>query len=680
MAEISPLPGGDAARAILAEVRTVFLGQLTRSVAAVGISSSSATAAMRDGAASFFDDMVERGSRRGFEAAAGLTASRIQLVDDATLELSIRLDEMARRLFDHAASSLAKVHVRFITLLGRPDLPEEDLPVGANCVRAGVDALLRDMGGTLDQSVTTIGRLTEQMSRDLPLVYAEINELLANRDVRPARLAQAQTDTGGPGARRRPNDRRDDPLNSLQRVIFDGLLMPDDGVSEGGGARRATTGDTTVVSAALLEKLLALLDARQEQATLELFPEAQAPVDQLRQLKSSGELTQAMRGQDAASLDVLSRLFDAIFNDPHLPEPVKSSIARLQIPLLKAAIADPSFFSDRQHPARVLLDAMAQAAVSLAPGAAAEHPVCAEIQRVASAVQAEFRDDVEVFSRYAAELGAFVARRDHDLLETVYPYLPLAKAQEQREVALIEAQRLVRSRDVAQAPRVVADFIEVDWRRVLAQAWVSGGEDGREWQDARAVMEDLLWSVQAKLDAGERARLATLVPSLLRRIHEGLHRIGIAPQERSAFFDACFGMQTAALRGHAVAGDRGPTPAARGDAVEVADQASDGVAIKVIRPTEPTAAAAGAMVAGLQLGEWVEFRYPDGRQACGCLAWVGTTVGLCLFVNPDWPHAVAVMPAILEKQLAVGEAVIRNTLSLFDGAADQALKSYSRQL
>ena len=693
MAEDSLIPGGKPARAILAEVRTLFLSRLGKSLADAGIRSASAAEAMRSGAGSFFDDMAERGGRPGFEAAAGLTASKIQLVDETQFELSLRLDEMSRQLFDQAATALSKLHPRFITLLGRLDMPEADLPVGAYCVRAGVEKLLGELGGSLDQSVAAIAALSEQFSRDLPVVYAELNELLANRDIRPTRLAQAQVDTGGPGARKRPGERRDDPLNSLQQVVFDSWQTPMMGGAGGsggaaGGMIPAPPGwqagavvDATAAAAntALLEKLLAVLDARQEQATLDLFPDAQARTDQLQDLKS-GELASAMRGQDAACLDVLSRLFDAIFNDPRLPDAVKSAIARLQIPLLKAAILDQAFFSDRQHPARVLLDTMAMAAAGLAPGTSGDHPVCAEILRIAIAVQAEFKNDVEMFSRFATELETFVARRDHDLLEAAKPYLPLAKNQEEREVALVEAHRLVRSREVAQAPRAIADFLDRDWRQVLAQAWVLGGEGGKEWADAHAVMEDLLWSVQAKADNGDRARLATMVPGLLRRINDGLHRVGIAPQDRAAFFDASFTLQTAALRGQSGSGERGPSPGRVDDGIEMAEREADGVTLKVVRLSEPASAGADALVSSLQVGDWVDFRLADNESACGCLAWVGPTVGLCLFINPDWHYAIGIMPAILEKQLAVGEASMRDAHSLFDGAADRALRTYSRQV
>jgi hypothetical protein len=136
-------------------------------------------------------------------------------------------------------------------------------------------------------------------------------------------------------------------------------------------------------------------------------------------------------------------------------------------------------------------------------------------------------------------------------------------------------------------------------------------------------------------------------------------------------------MQTAALRGSPIAAELGPTPATgvSADGVELIARQADGLTLKVVRLREPTSGGAGAMVDSLQVGDWVEFRSPDGVTHCGCLSWVGPTVGLRLFANPDWDYGICIAPSILEQQLAVGQATVRDAHSLFDGAADKALRS-----
>ena len=49
-------------------------------------------------------------------------------------------------------------------------------------------------------------------------------------------------------------------------------------------------------------------------------------------------------------IDIISMLFDFFFDDQTLPDPIKVLIGRLQIPILKVAILDASFFNHKKHP------------------------------------------------------------------------------------------------------------------------------------------------------------------------------------------------------------------------------------------------------------------------------------------------------------------------------------------
>ena len=100
----------------------------------------------------YFDEIVASERRGNFaEEAYGLTASRITLLAEDDLELGIRLDNLTARLLENAGSSLWKLHLRFVTLLRRPDLSNSDNPVGPKgiCRGAGYHVRRRSRG---DQS------------------------------------------------------------------------------------------------------------------------------------------------------------------------------------------------------------------------------------------------------------------------------------------------------------------------------------------------------------------------------------------------------------------------------------------------------------------------------------------------------------------------------------------------
>ena len=66
---------------------------------------------------------------------------------------------------------------------------------------------------------------------------------------------------------------------------------------------------------------------------------------------------------DQDVIDVIGMLFDFILDDRNVPDAMKALLGRLQIPMLKVAVLDRSFFGNKQHPARRLLNTLARAAM-----------------------------------------------------------------------------------------------------------------------------------------------------------------------------------------------------------------------------------------------------------------------------------------------------------------------------
>lgn len=66
----------------------------------------------------------------------------------------------------------------------------------------------------------------------------------------------------------------------------------------------------------------------------------------------------------AQRADLIGRMFDGFQNDAALPQSVKPTLETLRFPVLKAALSDPSFLTNTQHPLRVLLHDLAATASS----------------------------------------------------------------------------------------------------------------------------------------------------------------------------------------------------------------------------------------------------------------------------------------------------------------------------
>jgi hypothetical protein len=91
----------------------------------------------------------------------------------------------------------------------------------------------------------------------------------------------------------------------------------------------------------------------------EAFDGGAAPLPNLIHLHRE-ELRQASSGAlDHMVIDVIGFLFDQILADPKVPPQMARLIARLQLPVLRAALGDSSFFSSRKHPVRRFVNRIA---------------------------------------------------------------------------------------------------------------------------------------------------------------------------------------------------------------------------------------------------------------------------------------------------------------------------------
>ncbi|MBU1237985.1 MAG: DUF1631 domain-containing protein [Gammaproteobacteria bacterium] len=647
--------------AALEEVRTLFLSRVERAVRSAGVESAVSIAALRDGAIQLLDQMTTENARTGFALANSLTASQIRLVDDNQLELSIRLGDISKRLRDECSAFLYKFHQRFATLLDRPTLRMADNPLSPDAICRALAEMFGSSDSAHRQAIARLNEIETHLARELPLVYAELSELMVRYGVAPAKVVSSADEARVVASGKRGGEggpARGDAMVALQQAV---LSKQPSGREAGGGE-----------SAPRFEQILGQLD--QWQARDDLF-DASAPrgtSSVLHTLKKTEALSR-LRAQDAVTLDVLSALFDALLEDHRLSPALKTAVARLQVPVLKSAILAPTFFNDPEHPARALLQSMGQAMIGLGPAVDADHPVCAELQRIASSIQSGFQRDPEVLVRNGAQLESFMARRNHELQGSAQGFIALAREQEKQDLAARAAWRAVISRLPGNVPRIIGDFLREHWTKVLAAAWLDGGPDGHRWRNNTAALDDLIWSIQPKVEPEERQRLGKMVPGLLARIKGEMDGVNVNAEARAPFLEACFAFQAAAIRGRTVPSPP-PVPAkeaADGDILAVLHMA--GLTLQSLRPSNPDARVTSDLVRELVIGDWVEFSMPDGSARCGRLCWISPEMGNPLFMNAGWDSAISVARTTLERQLASEAASTGATLSVFDNAIEKAL-------
>jgi hypothetical protein len=231
-----------------------------------------------------------------------------------------------------------------------------------------------------------------------------------------------------------------------------------------------------------------------------------------------------------------------------LPDAVKAVISSLQIKLLKVAMKDSTLFTDPMHPARRVIDRMAQAALGLPSDVSPRHPVCAGLFEVASRLRAEPGNDSRGVRQRPGRTGYPDRRAPGAIDRCRQPYLPLLDDLDRRDRIVGRVRTTIQQALDTQPPEVARRFLIRTWHQVLLQTGHQHGLDSPPWQACTAAIDGLLWSFQPKAAADDRKLLAHRLPAILKTIKEGMQRVGMPPAEQEAFLDDCFQLQTLALR------------------------------------------------------------------------------------------------------------------------------------
>jgi hypothetical protein len=250
------------------------------------------------------------------------------------------------------------------------------------------------------------------------------------------------------------------------------------------------------------------------------------------------ELMQASAGKlDHMVIDVVGSLFDQILSDTRVPPQMAREIARLQLPVLRVALVDSTFFSSRRHPVRRFVNRIASLACAFddfddGPGKEFVERVHALVQEI---VDGDF-DQVDLYAAKLAELESFITIQATSEVQDRGAVAVL----ETKESDLRTQQRYLIQLQGALAPISMPEFLRSFlcqvWSQALVQAARQQDADGEPTKRYRNVGRDLVMSVQPKGSPGMRKRFLMQLPTLMRDLNDGLKLIGWPEAAQKEFF------------------------------------------------------------------------------------------------------------------------------------------------
>jgi hypothetical protein len=238
-------------------------------------------------------------------------------------------------------------------------------------------------------------------------------------------------------------------------------------------------------------------------------------------------------------LEVVRRLVNRVADDPRLLGPVREAIVGLEPSLLRLAMVAPRFFSDQEHPGRLLVEKVAERSFRHNDEFSVDFqgffgPVARSFQRLNDIDPLENSDP---FRAALTDLQATWAAQDALDEEPQRQVLSAVRFAEQRQHEADRISSELRQRsDLEGLDAAVRDFVLGPWALVVAHARLAQPDRGIDPGGYLAVVSDLVWSVKRELALKDPARAFELIPRVLMKVRTGLAMLGQQPAECEAFF------------------------------------------------------------------------------------------------------------------------------------------------
>ena len=538
-----------------------------------------------------------------------LQFDQLELMDEVTVLTSVALARTQQVATTASEASLSDLNALICTLLGLGSVRPERNPLRPEIyIKALKDTIESTQAPSANQ-LEWVSGMSATLGQELRILYVGLCKRLradgvvaatfsvaqtplppgigrgiaqqeTNRGAEPApsrssvagaQYGQPQIDSPGGNAPVRVRSRNEAllTLDKLRRLLSGELdvYQPASKVEqfaqqfaqqfEGGPAVAQQAVQDTGFDATVPAALEALNEMRQVERMVQTLEQRRAaPQQSAGDVQSVDGIRQALRRNvrdiaQALSLEVVTLMVDNMARDPRLLGPVQQLLRDLEPSLLRLALADPRFFSDKQHSARRMLQDITHSSLAFSSVKAEGFDVYLSGLREAIAPLLNSTiESAEPFEKTLAVLQEGWSRIERVKEKDREVAVEVLKHAEARNVLAEKIARGIDAHpDSKLVPSVVIDFLCGPWAQVVAQARIKGGAGSVVADKYQALITAMLWSAHPELARKSVPKLTRLVPKLIGTLREGLDTIRYPATKTSAFLEALMAIHQLAFQG-----------------------------------------------------------------------------------------------------------------------------------
>ena len=620
----------------------------------------------------------------------------LELLDPSVQEMSMALEQLGARGEVRHGRALYELGYRLAVLIGSPPLEGQSLPLGPHALSRAFHLASAELELPHPHQLLLLQHFDQWVIPALGTLYDTINLRWQSDGILPqlrsipvprqtnrrprtgiSDAATASEAASAPaaaeGASRPPGSGGGGEdsihvLESLRDLLSQRRGGP--GTSTGEGAGPVASEDELQLALGALQQHLAQVT---DHASRELRSAGRLREELLAQLnlgKPAGAPRTQLSSEQGDTVELVAGLFEQLGQQLQQGGNARNLLGNLQVPVLRVAVADHSFFEKREHPARQLLDTVAAAANDWLDGSDDEsnRPLAAKLEQLVSRANQE-PPSAGLYTTLLADIEHHLALLTRKAQAAERRHVEAAQGRERLDEARQRASALMAERFAQSPPRgLLRALLDRAWSDVLALTLLRHGEDSKAFRAQLAITDQLL----GRLPTPDRLQLQQDVES-------GLQQIGMHAEEAEQVAQRLLGAGTPdpavdlpsatdlalRLKQHQRLGeqlaDQEPAP----PAAPVVKRAAV-VPTKVASPPPPAARPPAVEPRELRIeqrlrklpfGSWFEFIDPgSGQIARRKLAWYSPMSGRCLLVSRRGQRGEEMTMTQLAHEVASGRA------------------------
>lgn len=466
------------------------------------------------------EGFVPEADRRAKQPAEEITFENLSLQDSRALEESIAVSTMASKAENLYGHVLFELNRRFEWLIAERNAPIAPTALAPATISDAFRRSAEALDVEFDIELVIFKLFDRLVISDLGELYTRVLRFLDEHGVKPAAI-------GGGGSVARSG----------------GYAGPAGGGTPGSGPAPGDTGagaataavpqgygfaQPPMMDAATLNALRALSGAGMSVAPVSAAPnyygDAQLGADLAA--AASGQIVAGWEAPRAYAYvqraGAVGQMFNELMQDPTLPAPLKPRFDQLRFSVIKSALRDASFFADRQHPVRGLMNELTTLAAS---ARASGLEALRRIEELVGQIQGQFDVAAEDVRAHSNALPSPV---DEKTLEQFF-----AQQKEdarQRRQSIIERTRRVVAEELQlqtlsrKVPDGTWPLLNSGWAPLAALRLLKLGADSDGWREALDVLRRILESIDPRRPA---ARGEENLRALSEHLESRLREIGM---------------------------------------------------------------------------------------------------------------------------------------------------------